>query len=182
MASKGVNKVILVGNLGQDPEVRYMPNGGAVVNLSLATSDTWTDKQTGDKKSALNGTGWFFTASWPKLPVSICVRAPRYTSKVHYAPANGRISLALKSTLQKWSSASQVRCRCWADEIVREVGSNRAAGVSLSNQQRLLTAGCHLNSILQMSRQWTSTMISRSRRSGTVWPDMRFMCCPENCR
>ncbi len=40
MASKGVNKVILVGNLGQDPEVRYMPNGGAVVNLSLATSDT----------------------------------------------------------------------------------------------------------------------------------------------
>lgn len=50
MASKGVNKVILVGNLGQDPEVRYMPNGGAVANLSLATSDTWTDKQTGDKK------------------------------------------------------------------------------------------------------------------------------------
>ncbi|SUE90408.1 single-stranded DNA-binding protein [Salmonella enterica] len=52
MASKGVNKVILVGNLGQDPEVRYMPNGGAVANLSLATSDTWTDKQTGDKKRA----------------------------------------------------------------------------------------------------------------------------------
>lgn len=40
MASKGVNKVILVGNLGQDPEVRYMPNGGAVANLSLATSAT----------------------------------------------------------------------------------------------------------------------------------------------
>lgn len=76
MASKGVNKVILVGNLGQDPEVRYMPNGGAVANLSLATSDTRTDKQTGDKKSAPNGIVWFFTANWLKLPASICVRAP----------------------------------------------------------------------------------------------------------
>lgn len=38
MASRGVNKVILVGNLGQDPEVRYMPNGGAVANITLATS------------------------------------------------------------------------------------------------------------------------------------------------
>lgn len=47
MASRGVNKVILVGNLGQDPETRYMPSGGAVTNLSIATSETWKDKQTG---------------------------------------------------------------------------------------------------------------------------------------
>ena len=45
MASRGVNKVILVGNLGADPEVRYMPNGNAVANLSLATSESWKDKQ-----------------------------------------------------------------------------------------------------------------------------------------
>jgi len=45
MASKGVNKVILVGNLGQDPEVRYMPNGNAVANLSIATSESWKDQQ-----------------------------------------------------------------------------------------------------------------------------------------
>ena len=45
MASKGVNKVILVGNIGQDPEVRYMPNGNAVANLSLATSESWKDQQ-----------------------------------------------------------------------------------------------------------------------------------------
>ena len=44
MASKGVNKVILVGNIGQDPEVRYMPNGNAVANLSLATSESWKDQ------------------------------------------------------------------------------------------------------------------------------------------
>lgn len=45
MATKGVNKVILVGNLGNDPEVRYMPNGNAVANLSLATSESWKDQQ-----------------------------------------------------------------------------------------------------------------------------------------
>ena len=48
MASRGVNKVILVGNVGGDPEVRYMPSGGAVVNLTLATSESWKDKSSGD--------------------------------------------------------------------------------------------------------------------------------------
>ncbi|WP_100623289.1 single-stranded DNA-binding protein [Candidatus Coxiella mudrowiae] len=46
--SRGVNKVILIGNLGQDPEVRYTPNGNAVTNVTLATSTTWRDKQTGE--------------------------------------------------------------------------------------------------------------------------------------
>lgn len=45
MASRGVNKVILVGNLGQDPEVRYMPNGNAVANITVATSESWKDNQ-----------------------------------------------------------------------------------------------------------------------------------------
>lgn len=45
MASRGVNKAILVGNLGDNPEVRYMPNGKAVANLSLATSESWKDQQ-----------------------------------------------------------------------------------------------------------------------------------------
>ncbi len=48
--SRGINKVILVGNLGQDPEVRYMPNGGAVTNITVATSETWKDKNTGEQQ------------------------------------------------------------------------------------------------------------------------------------
>ena len=47
--ARGVNKVILVGTCGQDPEVRYLPNGNAVTNLSLATSEQWTDKQTNQR-------------------------------------------------------------------------------------------------------------------------------------
>ena len=48
--ARGVNKVILVGTCGQDPEVKYMPNGNAVTNVRLATSEQWNDKQTGEKK------------------------------------------------------------------------------------------------------------------------------------
>jgi single-strand DNA-binding protein len=48
--ARGINKVILIGNLGADPEVRYMPQGGAVANMTLATSESWTDKNTNEKK------------------------------------------------------------------------------------------------------------------------------------
>lgn len=48
--AKGINKVILIGNLGKDPDVRYMPSGGAVTNAPLATSETWKDKQTGERR------------------------------------------------------------------------------------------------------------------------------------
>ena len=48
--ARGINKVILVGNVGVDPDVRYMPNGNAVTTLSVATSETWKDKQTGEKQ------------------------------------------------------------------------------------------------------------------------------------
>ncbi len=46
--ARGINKVILIGNLGNDPEVRYMPNGGAVANITVATSEQWKDKQSGE--------------------------------------------------------------------------------------------------------------------------------------
>jgi single-strand DNA-binding protein len=50
MAGRGINKVILVGNLGADPDVRYMPAGGAVTSVSVATSESWKDKQTGQNQ------------------------------------------------------------------------------------------------------------------------------------
>ena len=59
-----VNKVILVGNLGKDPEMRYLPNGDAVANITLATTDTWKDKQTGEKKEA---TEWHRVVFFRKL-------------------------------------------------------------------------------------------------------------------
>lgn len=64
MASRGVNKVILVGNLGNDPEIRYMPNGGAVANITIATSESWRDKATGEQREK---TEWHRVALFGKL-------------------------------------------------------------------------------------------------------------------
>jgi single-strand DNA-binding protein len=62
--SRGINKVILVGHLGQDPETRFMPNGKAVVNLRVATSESWKDKQTGDQQER---TEWHSVVAYEKL-------------------------------------------------------------------------------------------------------------------
>ncbi|MGR5512807.1 single-stranded DNA-binding protein [Vibrio diabolicus] len=64
MASRGINKVILVGNLGNDPEIRYMPNGGAVANITIATSDSWRDKATGEQREK---TEWHRVVLFGKL-------------------------------------------------------------------------------------------------------------------
>ena len=62
--ARGINKVILVGNLGADPETRYMPSGSAVTNLSVATSESWKDKQTGEQKER---TEWHKVAMFNRL-------------------------------------------------------------------------------------------------------------------
>ena len=58
--ARGVNKVILIGNVGGDPETRYLPNGNAVTNITLATTDSWKDKQTGE---------WTKRSTWHRLVV-----------------------------------------------------------------------------------------------------------------
>jgi single-strand DNA-binding protein len=60
----GVNKVILIGRLGQDPEVKYTPSGDAVANFSMATSEEWKDKQSGEKREQ---TEWHRIVAWRKL-------------------------------------------------------------------------------------------------------------------
>lgn len=62
--ARGINKVILIGNLGADPDVRYMPNGNAVANITLATSDSWKDKQTGQQQER---TEWHRVVFFGKL-------------------------------------------------------------------------------------------------------------------
>jgi single-strand DNA-binding protein len=62
--ARGINKVIIVGNLGQDPETRYMPSGKAVTNLRIATSESWKDKQTGEQKEQ---TEWHSVVMYDRL-------------------------------------------------------------------------------------------------------------------
>ena len=62
--ARGINKVIIVGNLGQDPETRYMPSGAAVTNFTVATNESWKDKQTGEQKER---TEWHKVAMFNRL-------------------------------------------------------------------------------------------------------------------
>lgn len=64
MAQNGINKCIILGRLGSDPEVRYMPSGGAVANITIATSESWKDKNTGEPKEK---TEWHRVAIFGKL-------------------------------------------------------------------------------------------------------------------
>ena len=62
--ARGINKVILVGNLGKDPEIKYTASGGAIANLTIATSDSWNDKQTGEK---VEKTEWHRVVAFQRL-------------------------------------------------------------------------------------------------------------------
>ncbi|AZS56749.1 single-stranded DNA-binding protein [Pectobacterium parmentieri] len=107
MGQRGVNKVILVGHLGQDPEVRYMPNGGAVANITLATSESWRDKQTGEQKEK---TEWHRVVLFGKL-AEVAGEYLRKGSQVY-------IEGALQT--RKWADQSGVER--YTTEVVVNVG------------------------------------------------------------
>jgi single-strand DNA-binding protein len=80
----GINKVIIIGNLGGDPEVRYTPSGSAVANFNVATSESWKDKNTGEKKER---TEWHRIVVWGKLG-ELC---GEYLSKGRQVYVEGRL-------------------------------------------------------------------------------------------
>ncbi|HEJ7990200.1 TPA: single-stranded DNA-binding protein [Serratia liquefaciens] len=107
MASKGINKAIIVGNLGKDPEVRYMPNGGAVANITLATSESWRDKATGEQKEK---TEWHRVVLFGKLAEI----AGEYLRK------GSQVYIEGKLTTRKW--ADQAGVEKYTTEIHVNVG------------------------------------------------------------
>lgn len=79
-------KIIIVGNLGRDPEMRYMPDGTAVTNLSVATSNRWTDSRSGDQKEE---TTWFRVAVWGRQAETV----NQYLSKGRQVLVEGRLEV-----------------------------------------------------------------------------------------
>ena len=112
MAQRGVNKVILVGNLGQEPETRYMPNGGAVTNISIATSETWKDKSSGQMQER---TEWHRVVFFNKL-AEIAGEYLKKGSKVYVEGA--------------------LRTRKWQDQS----GSDRYTTEIVANEMQMLDA------------------------------------------
>ena len=78
--ARGVNKVILIGNVGGDPEVRYLPNGNAVANVTLATTDSWKDKQTGQMQER---TEWHTVAIFSEGLINVVENYLKKGSKVY---------------------------------------------------------------------------------------------------
>jgi len=103
--ARGVNKVIIVGNLGGDPETRYMPSGAAVTNLTVATNESWKDKQTGEQKER---TEWHKVAMFNRL-AEIAAEYLRKGSQVY---------IEGKLRTRKWQDQSgQDR---WTTEIIAD--------------------------------------------------------------
>jgi single-strand DNA-binding protein len=116
--ARGVNKVILVGNLGRDPEVRYAPNGQAVANVTLATSESWKDKNTGEKQER---TEWHRVVFFGRLAEI----AGEYLKKGAQVYVEGRLQT------RKWQDkdgADRYTTEIVANEM-QMLGSRAGAGV-----------------------------------------------------
>lgn len=105
--SGSVNKVIIIGNVGRDPEIRALNSGDRVANLSVATSETWKDKSSGERKEK---TEWhrvvIFNDHIVKVVEQYVKRATRFTSKGRCRPGNGPIRAASRSIRRKSSCRS----------------------------------------------------------------------------
>ena len=96
MARSGINKVILVGNLGQDPEVKYTAGGAPVANISIATSDSWKDKDTGEDQER---TEWHRVVLWRNLAEN----AGKFLKKGSKVYIEGQLQT------RKWEQEGQTR-------------------------------------------------------------------------
>lgn len=126
MASRGINKVILIGFLGQDPEIRYLPSGPAVANLSLATSESWRDKQSGEEKEK---TEWHRVVLFGKLAEI----AGEYLRKGSQVYIEGQLQT------RKWQDNAGVE-RYSTEIVVKQQGTmqmigNRPSGSPAGNNQ-----------------------------------------------
>lgn len=124
--ARGINKVILVGNLGTDPEVRYMPQGGAVANLSIATSESWKDKNTGEQKEQ---TEWHRVVIYQRL-AEIAGEYLRKGSKVY---------LEGKLKTRKWTDKDNIErytTEIVASEMQMLDGRNEGQGMGGGGQSQ----------------------------------------------
>ncbi|HDL7364700.1 single-stranded DNA-binding protein [Yersinia enterocolitica] len=140
MASRGVNKVILIGHLGQDPEVKYMPNGGAVVSITIATSESWRDKATGEKKEKAE---WHRVVLFGKL-AEVAGEYLRKGSQVY-------IEGALQT--RKWQDQSG-QDRYTTEVVVNVGGTMQMLGGKQGDTQGTQSQGRQQSGTQQNQQQW----------------------------
>lgn len=124
--SASVNKAILVGNLGKDPEIRYLPSGKAVANFSIATSESWKDKTTGEKKEKSE---WHNIVIFDKL-AEICGQYLKKGSSVYI---EGKITT--EKYQDKTTGADKYATKIIANEMRMLGGKNDGGGPSQDRQK-----------------------------------------------
>ncbi|PNU40433.1 single-stranded DNA-binding protein [Serratia ureilytica] len=160
MASRGVNKVILVGHLGQDPEVRYMPNGGAVANITLATSESWRDKATGEQKEK---TEWHRVVLFGKL-AEIAGEYLRKGSQIY-----------IEGSLQTRKWTDQAGVEKYTTEIVVNIGGTlQMLGGRSQPANAGQSAQGRWGKLQQPSHSGTPAQQSQPAQSGGNAPPMDF--------
>ena len=110
-----LNKVMLIGNLGADPEVRYMPSGGAVTNINLATTRRWKDKQSGERKDATEWHRVVFFNRLAEVAGEYLKKAVKFILKGESKLASGKINLDRIDIPRK---SLQQKCKCWVAVVV----------------------------------------------------------------
>jgi len=122
--ARGVNKVILIGNLGQDPEVKYMPNGNAVANITVATSESWKDKNTGEQ---VDKTEWHRVVFFRRLAEIVG----------EYLKKGSKIYIEGKLQTRKWQDKNGADH--WTTEVIAsemQMLDSRGGGSSDFNQSQ----------------------------------------------
>jgi len=122
--ARGVNKVILIGNLGQDPEVKYMPNGNAVANITVATSESWKDKNTGEQ---VDKTEWHRVVLFRRLAEIVG----------EYLKKGSKIYIEGKLQTRKWQDKNGADH--WTTEVIAnemQMLDSRGGGSSDFNQSQ----------------------------------------------
>ena len=108
--ARGINKVIIVGNLGADPDSRAMPNGNSVTNISVATSESWNDRTTGEKQEKTEWHRVVFFNRLAEIAAQYLKKVHKYMSKANFKRGNGKIKKAMSDGQLK---LLLTKCRCW---------------------------------------------------------------------
>ena len=175
--ARGINKVILIGNLGSDPEVRYTPDGVPVANFNLATSESWNDRNTGERQER---TEWHRLVLWRKLAEI----AGQYLKK------GARVYVEGKLQTRSWTTRaarSAIRLRLWSTTCRCSILAVRGEVVAVVVEMRATPTGQLAGKTLvrppsppRPRRRVATTTICRSRvwraaSSTCGWPSASFL-------
>jgi single-strand DNA-binding protein len=131
--ARGVNKVILIGTLGADPETRYLPSGGAVTNINIATNESWKDKQTGEMQER---TEWHRVVFYNRLAEIV----GEYLKKGSQCYVEGRL------TTEKWQDKTTGQDRFMTKIVATEMqmlGGKKTGGSGDFDQTMPVGGGAH---------------------------------------